>query len=277
MSTKEAIEMDESHHTYLNRVAKLTLPATYESQIKNVQESPKFKLSEDGVRAPVPFPGYSIVAPPYQDDPDNQSFYRNLIDCQQELAKRLEPDLLVSVNPDSFHITFADLIWDSALHSAIASTPDFEQKLCDRVRDSFELYAGSLAATAGEQPTPPGPVKWQVMGFTVRPRAIEVSLVPKDTASYQRVLNLRRAIYQSSNLIRLGIEQQYYFTAHVTLAYFGNVDRSFDRIGLCDILQDYNMRWIDTPQEMVLTRAELRKFTDMSNYYREPNWPSVNL
>jgi hypothetical protein len=269
--------MDESYHTYLNRVAKLTLPATYESQIGTVQESPKFKPDANGIRQPVAFPGYSVVAPPALEDTANKGFYGDLFECQTELAKRLEPDSIVCVDPDSFHITFADLIWDSALKSALAANGEFEQKLCDRVRDSFDLYANSRLPEEGETPPPSTPVKWQIMGFTVRPRAIEVSLVPKDAESYQRVVNLRRAIYQSSSLIRLGIEQQYYFTAHVTLAYFGNVDRSFDRVAICDILQDYNMRWIDRPQEMLLHRAELRKFTDMSNYIRQPEWPTVEL
>jgi hypothetical protein len=268
--------MDETQYTYLNRVAKLTLPATYESQVKNLQESPKFKPDADGVRRPIPFPGYSIIAPPHPEDTANQSFYQSAIECQIALQKRLDSDLLVLVDPDSFHITFADLIWDSAFKIAIETDPNFEQKLRERVGDSFQLYTNAIAPSE-ENPAEPSPVKWQVMGLTVRPRAIEISLVPKDESSYQRVLNLRRAIYQSSNLIRLGIEQQYYFTAHLTLAYFGNVEREFDRVGLCDVLQDYNLQWIDKPQEIILDRAELRKFDNMSTYYRETDWPMVRL
>ncbi len=111
------------------------------------------------------------------------------------------------------------------------------------------------------------------MGLTIRPRAIEVSLVPKDEESYQRVLAFRRAIYQSSSLIALGIEQQYYFTAHVTLAYFGNIDREIDRANLIDTLQNYNMHWIDHPQEIIVSEAQLRKFTNMSAYHRKQIGP----
>jgi hypothetical protein len=261
--------VDESYHTYLNRVAKLTLPATYESQVKNIQESPKFRLAENGSRQPVPFPGYSVVTPPAKEDRENEGFYADLVSCQQQLLKNLEPDTIVSVNSDSFHFTLADLIWDSAFNIAIANNPEFEDKMRDRIADSFELYERSIPK---EQP-----IRWQIMGLTVRPRAIEVSLVPKDEESYHRILAFRRAIYQSSGLIGLGIEQQYHFTAHVTLAYFGNLDRDINRVGLIDALQTHNLHWIDHPQEILVTVAQLRKFTDMSNYDREADWPTVNL
>jgi hypothetical protein len=261
--------VDESYHTYFNRVAKLTLPATYESQVKNIQESPKFTVAENGSRQPVPFPGYSAITPPAQEDPDNAGFYADLVACQQQLLKHLEPDTIVPVVPDSFHFTLADLIWDSAFKTAIENNPEFEDKLRERIGDSFELYARTISK---EQP-----IRWQIMGLTVRPRAIEVSLVPKDEESYERIISFRRAIYQSSSLIALGIEQQYHFTAHITLAYFGNVDRSPDRAGLIDTLQNQNLHWIDHPQEILVTEAQLRKFTDMSTYNRTPDWPTVKL
>ena len=261
--------MDESYNTYLNRVAKLTLPATYESQVKNLQESPKFHVAEDGSRQPVPFPGYSVITPPGAEDPDNAGFYADLVACQQQLFKQLEPDLIVPVDPGSFHFTLADLIWDSAFKIAIENNSEFEKKLRDRIADSFEIYAQSIPQKQ--------PIRWQIMGLTIRPRAIEVSLVPKDEESYERILAFRRAIYQSSSLIALGIEQQYYFTAHITLAYFGNVERPIDRVRLIDTLQNYNMHWIDHPQEIVLSEGQLRKFTNMSSYDREPDWPTVQL
>jgi hypothetical protein len=261
--------VDESYHTYLNRVAKMTLPATYESQVKNIQQSPKFRLTESGQRVPVSFPGYSAITPPGAEDRDNAGVYAELVACQAHLTKKLEPDLLVLVDPASFHFTLADLIWDSAYRMAIDKNPDFETELRDRIEDSFNIYQKSLPSTQ--------PIRWQIMGLTVRPRAIEVSLVPKDEYSYDRIIAFRRAIYQSSSLIALGIEQQYYFTAHTTLAYFANVDREIDRVRLSDTLQEYNMHWLDHPQEIILAEGQLRKFTDMTNYERKSNFPIVKL
>jgi hypothetical protein len=261
--------VDESYHTYLNRVAKMTLSATYESQVKNLQESPKFELKPDGTRQPVAFPGYSAITPPGAEDPGNSAVFQALAACQQKLVEKLEPDLLVLVDPASFHFTLADLIWDSAYRTAIAANPDFENKLVDRIAESFQIYQNSVVDTA--------PIRWQIMGLTVRPRAIEVSLVPKDEYSYDRIIAFRRAIYQNSNLISLGIEQQYYFTAHTTLAYFANVHQEIDRARLSDTLQEYNMHWLDNPQEIVLAHGQLRKFTDMYTYAREPHFPIVKL
>ena len=261
--------MDESYHTYLNRVAKMTLSATYESQVKNIQQSPKFRLTADGGREPVAFPGYSVITPPGAEDPGNSAVYQELATCQQQLIEKLEPDLLVLVDPASFHFTLADLIWDSAYLMATEANSDFESKLRDRIEDSFQIYNSSLVE--------PKPIRWQIMGLTVRPRAIEVSLVPKDEYSYDRIIAFRRAIYQSSSLMSLGIEQQYYFTAHTTLAYFANVDREIDRVRLSDTLQAYNMHWLDHPQEIVLAQGQLRKFTDMYTYERQPNFPIIQL
>ena len=261
--------MDESYHTYLNRVAKMTLPATYESQVKNIQASPKFRLKEDGTREPVAFPGYSAITPPGAEDPANSAVFQDLAACQQQLIEKLEPDLLVLVDPASFHFTLADLIWDSAYRMAIEANADFESKLRDRIEDSFKIYQDSIVETA--------PIRWQIMGLTVRPRAIEVSLVPKDEYSYNRIIAFRRAIYQNSSLISLGIEQQYYFTAHTTLAYFANVQQEIDRVRLSDTLQAYNMHWLDHPQEIILAQGQLRKFTDMCTYERQPNFPIVQL
>ncbi|AFY94609.1 hypothetical protein [Chamaesiphon minutus] len=269
--------MDESYHTYLNRVAKMTLPATYESQIKNIQESPKFRLTAAGTREPVPFPGYSAITPPGAEDRANSEVFKELAACQQHLVKTLEPDLLVLVDPASFHFTLADLIWDSAYRGATEANTDFESELVDRIEDSFKIYQNSIVDTT--------PIRWQIMGLTVRPRAIEVSLVPKDEYSYDRIIAFRRAIYQNSSLISLGIEQQYYFTAHTTLAYFGNVEprseglcqRELDRARLSDTLQEYNMHWLDRPQEIILSEGQLRNFTDMYTYERKPHFPIVKL
>ena len=261
--------LEESYHTYLNRVAKMTLPATYESQVKNIQQSPKFRLADSGQREEVSFPGYSVITPPGVEDTGNAGVYADLVTCQQHLTKTLEPDLLVLVNPASFHFTLADLIWDSAYRMATDNNPEFESKLIERIEDSFSIYQKSTVEAQ--------PIRWQIMGLTVRPRAIEVSLVPKDEYSYDRISSFRRAIYQSSSLIGLGIEQQYYFTAHMTLAYFANVQQEIDRTRLSDTLQAYNMHWREQPQEILLSEGQLRQFTDMTNYERKPNFPVIQL
>lgn len=262
--------LDETYQTYLNRVAQLTLPATYRSQLQHIQESPKFKLLPDGTRQAVSFPGYTVCSPTWGEEPEHSTFYASLEEIQQQLLKQLGAGLMVPVPPDSFHLTLADLIWDSAYRDAERTKPDFEKQLHERIQESFQKYQHSM---------PRGnPIGWQLLGLMIRPRAIAVSLVAQDEDSYKRVLELRRCIYQNSGLIGLGIEQQYHFTAHITLGYFGEISPDLDRDRLSNTLLEFNRQ--ELPEEVIplsINRAELRKFDNMMRYYRQPDWPVLEF
>ncbi|WP_377473677.1 MAG: DUF1868 domain-containing protein [Microcoleus anatoxicus] len=257
--------MDDTYQAYVNRVARLTLLDSYKSQVEHIQESPKFKLDETGVKVAVPFPGYSVITPPAGEDGENAALYENLHSCQQRLLQELHPGSLIPLPPDSFHVTVADLIWSSAFQDASDKNPEFELQLRSRMADGFEVAKPVQAGGTS--------IRWIVLGFMVMTRAIGVCVAPTDENSYKQILELRRSIYQNPDLIGLGIEQQYHFTAHITLGYFGDTGPNLDRDRLCALLSELNDRWLDTPQELSVHRAELRKFDDMNRYYREPDWP----
>lgn len=261
--------MDENYQTYINRVARLTLPAAYQSQLANIQESPKYKLDEQGQRQPVPFPGYTIVAPPWKDDRANQEIYETLKSCQESLLPKLDPGLFIPVPPESFHLTLADLIWDNAYQTMVNANPQFDSQLQATIQDIFGQVQDSVQE---EQP-----LRWQVMGLMLRPRAIAVCLLPKDEATYERVLKFRRALYQNEALISLGIEQEYGFTAHITLGYFGAIPEKLDRESISEMFMSQNDRWIGSPLELKVSRAELRKFEDMTSYDRQSDWPVLEF
>jgi hypothetical protein len=262
--------LDETYQTYLNRVARLTLPATYKSQLQHIQESPKFKLLPDGSRQAVSFPGYTVCTPPWGEVSENSEFYNSLQEIQEQLLQQLAPGLMVAVPPDSFHLTLADLIWDSAYRHAQRENPNFEKHLQERIQESFQKYQQTMARG--------NPIGWQLLGLMIRPRAIAVCLAPKDEDSYKRMLEFRRLIYQNSGLIGLGIEQQYHFTSHITLGYFGSIAPNLDRDLLANTLSEFNRQSL--PLELIplrIQRAELRKFDDMMRYYREPDWPILEF
>lgn len=260
--------MDDTYSAYVNRVARLTLPDAYQSQVQHLQTSPKFQRQADGKLAAVPFPGYSVITPPLSDDPKNAEYYRALESLQQQVCDRLPADLVIPLPPDSFHMTLADLIWDRAFHHA-SENPNFEQQLRDRIAESLQQCQPQIVGGP--------PIYWQTLGLILMPRAIGVCLAPKDEAAYIRILQLRRAIYQNQDLIGLGIEQQYHFTAHVTIGYFGTVPD--DRSTISDTLNDLTHEWIESnsPQSLWVHRAELRKFEDMTRYDREPDWPRLEF
>lgn len=263
--------MDETYQTYLNRVARLTLPETYKTQLQHIQESPKFKLLPNGSAEAVSFPGYTVCTPTWEEDSAlNSEFYNCMQDIQQQLAGQLDPGLMITVPPESFHLTLADLIWDSAYRAVEQENPHFEKQLQKSIEESFKKYPSSLAIGK--------PIEWQILGLMIRPRAIAVCLAPKDENSYHRMLELRRCIYQNSGLIGLGIEQQYHFTSHITLGYFSKIAADLNRDHLGQTLLHFNREVL--PMELIalyVQQAQLRKFDDMMRYYRQPDWPVLQF
>jgi hypothetical protein len=262
--------LDETFQTYLNRVARLTLPATYQSQLQHIQESPKFKLLPDGSRQPVPFPGYSVITPPWEDESEQTAFYTSLQVLQEKLLQQLDPGLMVLVPPDSFHLTLADLIWDSAYRDREHEHPNFEEQLRDRIGESFHQYHKELSNGT--------PVCWQLLGIMIRPRAIAVCLTPQDEDAYKRMIQFRRYIYQNTALIGLGVQPQYPFTAHITLGYFGEISPELDRARLANTLSQLSQDALNEEvKPLCARRVELRKFDDMMRYYRQTDWPVLEF
>lgn len=261
--------MDENYQTYLNRAMRLILPDTHRSQVQLIQESPKFRPHPELGRAAVPFPGYTIVTPPGNEDNKNLGFYRALAEQQQQLLQQMGANLFAPVPLESFHLTLADLIWDSAYRHTTETNPNFEPQLQQCLAQIFEQC----------QPIAEGKeIEFQAVGLMVMTRAIAMCLAPVDEYSYERILKFRRTIYQNHDLIRLGIEQQYYFTPHITLGYFGAIPSADDLSVLGDRIVEINQQWLDSgSREFWVHRAELRKFDDMTNYYRKPDWAAFEF
>ena len=262
--------MDENYQTYLNRVMRLTLPETYRSQGQNVQESPKFHRDPAGAWQANAFPGYSVITPPHEEDQENAAVYQTLTTFQAAIAQQLGADLFIPLPPESFHLTLADLIWDSAYQHAKEENPEFDRQL--QVRIAQSLKASEPLANSQS-------ISLQILGLVVMPRAIAVCLAPKDESSYDRILKLRRAIYQNPDVIAIGIEQQYYFTPHITLGYFGSLaEAEVDREALPQIFDQLNQIWVSQDAaHFAIHRAELRKFDNMTAYYRQPDWAALQF
>lgn len=262
--------MYDNYQTYLNRVARMTLPEFYKTQVQHIQESYKFK-PVDGTRKPAAFPGYTLITPPAAEDTQNADFYSQIQTLQRSLLELpINSDLIVPLPPASFHFTLADLIWDHAFIHATGKNPQFEQDLNYCLTDLFKQYQQLRGKDRNA-------ISWQMLGLIVMPRALGVCLIPKDERSYEEIIQLRRLIYQNRKLMGLGIEQHYHFTAHITLAYFGEIPADLDRIKLSNLLSDLNQQWLLNFPEIRVHRAEVRKFDNMTNYYRQPQWASLDF
>lgn len=233
-------------------------------QLQSIQHSPKFVAGK-----PVSFPGYSVITPPADEDKVNQKFYQQLNTLQQQLFEQLGADYFIPLATSSFHFTLADLIWDESFRQVVAANPNFEQNLQQEVSASFQEYQAESTEN---------PLVWKLWGIVTRPRAIMACLVPKDQASYQSVVKLRRSLYQNAGLIGLGIEQQYDLTAHITLGYFDQIPDNLNRDRLCIVLSQINDRLVESElPEFVVKQAQLRKFENMVEYNRESDWAVVNF
>ena len=248
----------------------MTLPEAYKTQIQHIQESSKFRVHA-GVRVATPFPGYTLITPPAAEDLKNAAFYGQIEAYQRQLLELpIGGDLIVPVPAVSFHLTVADLIWDSAFHHACTKNPQFAEDLNSQLAEMFQQYQQLM--TKGSDP-----ISWQMLGLIVMPRAVGVCLVPKDKRSYEEIIQFRRIIYQNRTLMGLGIEQHYHFTAHVTLGYFSEIPPELDRVNLNTMFCEFNQSLpLDTP-DFLINKVELRKFDNMIRYYRQPDWPSLDF
>lgn len=240
-----------------------TLPETYQTQVQYLQGSPKYTRDRDGNWQPTAFPGYTIITPPGSADEANLALYSELTAYQQTVLAELGSEFFIPVPAESLHLTIADLIWDSAYHHA-AEAADFGSKLQSGIAQSFQQ---SKHLQTGQ------PIPFRVIGLMVMTRALGVALAATDETGYNQIVELRRSVYQNSDLISIGIEQQYHFTPHITLGYFGHVEGG-DRTQLSTTFDQLNHPWLDGQHPPFwVKQAELRKFPDMTRYDRESEYP----
>lgn len=262
--------MDNLYRDYVNRVVRMTLPEQHQIQAKNIQPSAKFRLDESGAMEALPFPGYTVITPPWQDETENDEVYQGVQHFAKTMSDRLPVGLMAAVPPSSYHVTLADLIWaDNYL--AAREAADYDSKLRDRIDESFNMYE----ACRGN----PSPCEWQILGLLTMPRAIALCLAPTSEDAYSRIIRFRRAIYQNSSLMPLGIEQQYHYTAHITLGYFTHQANAVDKAELAQTLGELHQLWLesDIPKNLRICRAELRRFETMTAYSRQSDWPAVEI
>lgn len=257
--------MDGTYQDYVNRVAPMTLSVTHRQQVQHIQKSAKF----DQTKA-VFFPGYTLTAPPWADDTSNELVYQRLQITQENLEQNLGNNFFVPIPSSSFHVTFADLIWDNKFVDQQAKNPQFEEQICTRINQSFKLYQQEYPIAQ--------PIRFQLLGLTLFTRGIVVCLAPAEEKGYEQIRHLRRTIYQNLQLIELGIEQQYDFTAHITLGYFYENPSDLEREKIVEVLAQINDQLIENPYpELTIQEAQLRQFDDMLRYYRHEHFPVLNV
>ena len=265
--------MDDTYQVYVNRMVRLSQLDTYRQQVSHLQPSPKYKPTTTGGWGAAPFPGCTVLTPPWQDgDPINADFYTAVQNVQAELVRAFPPGLWQPVPPASFHMTIADLLWADAYEQA-NQPEDFTTQLTQAIAPIFQRHQAELQTA---------PLTWQSLGLLLMPRAIALGLVPTQAATYDRICALRRSLYQSKALMALGIEQQYHFTAHITLGYFTDLTavETAGEDGMAQLinqLDGQNQTWLDhqANAHFVLPAIQFRTFPNMERYDRKVHWPEL--
>jgi len=256
--------MQGNYQSYVNKVVQMTIPTNYKQQLKNIQSSPKFIHGK-----PVEFPGFSVITPPYVEDDYNQEFYQNLQLISSQLTEKLGEDFFLALPSESFHLTLADLIWDKSYLNAVKENLNFDDILISELAKIFKEYQSLIPKNQS--------LELEIIGLSIFPRAIAVCLVPTES-SYELIIKLRQLIYQNEEIINLGIEQHYDFAAHVTLGYFNQIDDNINSEKIESIIKEINYLLIDDCTPIFkLKEFEIRKFTNMINYTRQPQWATVKL
>ncbi len=146
---------------------------------------------------PVPYPGCTVLAIPY---PCRDLAY--MADLQGKLVEASEEFAPVPV--DTFHMTIADLVAGEKYESLGA-----------RRRNQLLARASELAASWNCGTL----IRARICGLSAFPGVV-VALVDFESASdYQKVIQLRSAIYGDGQLREFGVTREFPFVGHVTLGY----------------------------------------------------------
>jgi hypothetical protein len=243
----------------------MTLSVTHRQQVQHIQKSAKFDQGKA-----IPFPGYTLTTPPWEDDSPNDIVYQKLQITQNHLVEKLGNNFFIAIPPSSFHLTFADLIWENNFRNKVAQNPQFEEQICERISYSFKQYQQQYPHVQE--------IPFHLLGVTLFTRGIVMCLAPSNEKDYEKISHFRRTIYQNQKLIELGIEQQYYFTAHITLGYFHEVPDDLEKEKIVEVLSSLNDQLIENPlPDLIVKEAQLRKFDDMLRYYRHDHFPILTF
>ena len=215
----------------------------------------------------IPLPGYTIITTPFENENNegNKQAYEVLAKVQDELLKRLDIPKYAKTPKESFHMTVADLIskQDYMLNIERLGRED------DFVRMVRRLFTADKVIRVGNQSP-----EMLINGLSLFPSFVIAVVSSEDKTSYNKLLDFRNAIYSDKGLQKRAIKAPgFKYTFHVTLAYIEDYLTIDECKRLKCTLAELNQRYFATPLPFKVLHAELRKFNDMSCFYRQRDWP----
>jgi 2'-5' RNA ligase len=209
---------------------------------------------------PVGHPGYTVITPTFVDESENIDTYARLGDVQHFLLKRLGIVTNAPAPVTAFHLTIADLVAGGTYTEKVQGSK--QQQLLQALSFVFNQLALD------------GEIRLQVLGLSLFATGFIIAVVgAADASGYERLMLFRNAVYDDTQLCNLGVERKFKFTGHITLAYIEDVLSEQDRGRIAETLTAANRNLFAKPLPLEVVRAEIRKFDDMSAFYRQGGWP----
>jgi len=253
--------MEMNYVDYLKHVENVLEEATIREFASQLKTFGKFRESRDGLWEPVPYSGYTLITPTFQADPKNADFYRLLSDIREELFWNILLPGIVWAPSIALHLTIGRLISGDAFTCIMNSR-----------EEEFLLALSQLFSQISS--TRPGSLNYEVKGLSIFPQGVLAAIVsPVTEDDYKPLQAFRDCLYTDKILNNLGVERKRSFHGHITLFYIEDKLFRNERRKLADALIDINKRFFSTPLPFNLTRAEVRKFDDLSEFHRRDHWP----
>ncbi len=262
-TANKEVKEDAGLMDYNNRIESLLTETTLRQRAGEIKPpAGRFMRKDTGEWTPLEHPGYTIITPPFEDEEeeDNVQTYETLRDVQQFILERLNPLQYAPAPEAPLHFTISDLV-----------SGDTYKKRVDGPQEQSFLIA---LASCFDELNLRGAIKMNVLGVSLFLGGFVIALVGAyDEQSYKRLMLFRNAIYEAERLKNFGVLRKFKFTGHITLAYIESELSAKDRTRLAKTLVDVKERFFDNPLPLNVVRADVRKFDDMSRFYRCEGWP----
>lgn len=254
--------MEDSFNQYNERISSMISEKAIR-QISGQLTPPtrRFAKGADGDWEPIGHPGYTVITPTFVDDSENISTYARLGDVQHFLLKRLGVATNAPAPITAFHLTVADLVAGKTYTGKVQGSK--QQQLLQAL-----FFVFNRLALDGE-------IRLKIFGLSLFEAGFIIAVVgATDASGYERLMLFRNAIYNDTQLRDLGVERKFKFTGHITLAYIEEDALSEqDRDRIAKTLTVANCNLFAKPLPLEVVRAEVRKFDNMSAFYRQGGWP----
>lgn len=253
---------DDSFPEYQTKAKRLVTDEVILNNVSRLKPAERFNGTEPRI-----YPGYTIITPPFEDElnAENNSAYEKLARVQKELLKQSGNSIFTPVPSSSFHLTIADLISGSRFVEQ-QRVNGWEDRLRDRIGEIFHRAESPTGASL------------LVSGLSLFTSVIVAIISSEDRSGYEQLINVRNMIYQDGELKALGVRKApFSFIGHITLAYVEAKPDIQSATSLSRLLSQFNLHAFSNPLPLKVIQAELRKFNDMSRYYRQETWPVLHF